>query len=748
MAIRMETLRRKAAQFQGSDALFSKSLLTCNRYIDSPRGIMNNNMLAQRVVPNKPQKPKIFTNYEDVIGRMGSYNRVTERTWEVKKIFKKFPDVDSELQPYLMFVYDPVNDFYDVFERKEVENLPEKYGFSYDNHVMDSLQEGDVIPAGTMISNPTCFDEYGNYGYGRNVNFLYQISTRTMEDAITVTRPLAEEFVSTEVDVVRVSINDNDILLNILGDAHQYKAFPEIGESTVKGRLCATRNIARTRLPFDLKEPNTRKVLSTDKQYYVNGIVADIEIYCNKPREELTDAVYNEQILRYLDMIDGFKAAVRDYTSELIIAGHKVSNNIKTLNRRYREQLNKKEYKIKDDNNSAFSNIQMEFTIKRPQGLLRGQKLTGRMGNKGVIGSIIEDYEAFYLENGTRIDLILDTLGVINRLNTFQLFEQGITFRAQRVLERIMEVKTMKEKEALLFTFIRVFSPSEADALEKDYKDTCKTAAQKKEYFEVVEKNGIYVHVPPFWIEKGSLYDCIVECDKLFPWIEPYKVYFYDQVSKRWVLQMNRQFCGTMYIMKLKQSSKKGLSARSTGSINKKGVPEKSDEAKRFHTNYSKIPVRLGIQEQNCLLIQIPPEVVIKETIAHRSSPQARRALAKAQLVTSGGVKEFELTEKMSNRNVEILSAHMLLLGCRLTFNEDRLNFSKGTGTKLHFYQGKKYFCTTKEMVHIVAKDVVKEACDTKHGTGPMIIGTEQSREDFMNELTKKVANNLVMYMH
>ena len=211
---------------------------------------------------------------------------------------------------------------------------------------------------------------------------------------------------------------------------------------------------------------------------------------------------------------------------------------------------------------------------------------------------------------------------------------------------------------------------------------------------------------------------------------------------------MNRQFCGTMYIMKLKQSSKKGLSARSTGSINKKGVPEKSDEAKRFHTNYSKIPVRLGIQEQNCLLIQIPPEVVIKETIAHRSSPQARRALAKAQLVTSGGVKEFELTEKMSNRNVEILSAHMLLLGCRLTFNEDRLNFSKGTGTKLHFYQGKKYFCTTKEMVHIVAKDVVKEACDTKHGTGPMIIGTEQSREDFMNELTKKVANNLVMYMH
>ena len=72
---------------------------------------------------------------------------------------------------------------------------------------------------------------------------------------------------------------------------------------------------------------------------------------------------------------------------------------------------------------------------------------------------------------------------------------------------------------------------------------------------------------------------------------------------------------------------------------------------------------------------------------------------------------------------------------------------SKGTGTKLHFYQGKQYFCTTEQMTKIVARDVVKQACETREGTGPIVIGTNQQKEDFLNELTQKVAKDLVMYV-
>ena len=50
-------------------------------------------------------------------------------------------------------------------------------------------------------------------------------------------------------------------------------------------------------------------------------------------------------------------------------------------------------------------------------------------------------------------------------------------------------------------------------------------------------------------------------------------------------------------------------------------------------------------------------------------------------------------------------------------------------------------------MTKIVARDVVKQACETRGGTGPIVIGTNQQKEDFLNELTQKVAKDLVMYV-
>lgn len=731
--------------YKGSNALFSKSTLSFPAYTDAPRMIMFNQHIAQRVVLDKPQKPFIFTNFEDAIGDRGSYNRVSKHRYTVTRIIKKFRDIDSSVQPYLMFVYDEDNKMYDVFDRKQVENLPEKYGFSYDNTFIDSLKEGDVINPGDTLSTPTCYDDFGNYGYGINVPFLLQINSHNFEDSLQVTKSLAKRCTSTEVDVVTVAINDNVMLLNTLGDSNEYKAFPNIGEPVKDNKLCVCRTIARTRLPYDFKEPNTRAIHDNDKMYRVNGTVVDIDIYCNKPREEIPETIYNKQLLRYLDMIDDYRREVCDYIRELIRDGCIVSDAIKIYYRRFSEQLDK-DFKIKDDNNSAFSNIKMFFTVDRHPGLTRGQKLSGRYGNKGVISSIIEDHEAFYLENGTRIDITFDGLGIGNRLITFHLYEQALTFRAQRILERIRETKAIKDKEDLLFGFLKIVSPEEAVGVENGYRESCKTAAQKREYFGYVEEYGIYVYVPAFWRDE-PLYDVIMKCDEKFPWIEPYKVYFYDEVSKRWVLQMTRQHCGYMYLIKMKQTSKKGLSARSTGSISKKGLPEKSDEARKFYSPYSKIPVRLGIQERGVLGISMPPEIVAKESIAHRTSPVARRALAKAQLTTSGGVQEFEITKDMTNRTVEVLDAYLLLMGYQMVFGEDRLDFSPGDDVKVHFYRNKTIFATTEEMKQIVARDIVKERCDEEAGTAPIFIGLEQDRDAFLDELSQKISKNVEMYL-
>lgn len=730
-----EVLNLKEKRYRGSDAIISMSGLSFPSQNDSSRMIMFNSAKNQTVVPERVEKPMIFTNHEDMMGDLGSKNIRAKGNLVIDKIIKKFCDIDTPVQTKYVFTYNQDTGVYDVITRKDVEDLPEKYGFQYDNHRIDELSEGDTISVGTTLITPTCYDQFDNYGYGRNVTFIYQINDNNLEDAITVSESLAKEFTSVEVERVKVSINDNNALLNLMGDRDHYKAFPNVGEFIKNKELCVRRTLNMNQILFDYKEPNTRKALPSDTKFFNEGQVVDIDIYCNKSIQDVPHCSFNEQLIWYLEMNEKFNQSVVDYVGELVHSGCMITSRVKELYKRCRELLSP-EYEVKDENNSKFSNIILYITVKRQVGLLRGQKLTGRHGNKGVIGKIVPDHLMYHVEDGRRIDVVFDTLGVINRLNCMQLFEQSITFRAHRVLERIRETNVIKEKEKLVFPFIRCFNPTEADNVYNDYKTVCKTTAQKREWFAYLEKYGIYINIPPFWREK-SLYDCLLDCDKLFPWIEPYNVYFYNETSHRWVKQMTKQPIGSMYVMKLKQSSKKGLSARSTGSISKKGVPEKSDDAKKFYVPYSKIPIRMGIQENTCLLISMDPDVIAKENLLHRSSPVARRKYAKAQLTSTGPLSGFQIDDTMTNRNVEILSAYLLSMGLELTHNIDRLDLSDEPGVKYHTYKGKQYWCTSDEMRRIVARDLAEVSVSPD---GDLIfVGDERTLSEVKSELADKI---------
>ena len=49
-----------------------------------------------------------------------------------------------------------------------------------------------------------------------------------------------------------------------------------------------------------------------------------------------------------------------------------------------------------------------------------GDKLSGRHGNKGVIGKILPEEDMPFLEDGTPVDIVLNPLGVPSRMNVGQ----------------------------------------------------------------------------------------------------------------------------------------------------------------------------------------------------------------------------------------------------------------------------------------------------------------------------------------
>lgn len=366
-------------EYIDNPAMGSLMLLTFPQYIDSARGIMFSSHIKQRKVLLNTEFPRVFTNYENMVGEYSSYNVRASHNYRVDKIIRKFA-LDSEeakkVEPKLVFLYNEDDNSYDVIETHNVENLTEKYGFLYDTSGIDSYGVGDEIPQGTTLIQPTSYDKYGNYGFGQNIRFMYMIDNDTIEDAIVVSRSLADRMKSVEVEEVTVSINDNDFLLNIYGDNDHYKCFPDVGEQTVDKRLCVKRRINNNQILFDFKNSNTKTILSSDLSTYIEGTIVDVDIWCNKPMEEIPDTIFNRQLLHYLEMCNKYYTEIRDYTSQIITSGAKCSQRIKLLHKRATEILDP-DYKTKDESNSVFGNIVMVFTVKRETGLAKGQKLTG-----------------------------------------------------------------------------------------------------------------------------------------------------------------------------------------------------------------------------------------------------------------------------------------------------------------------------------------------------------------------------------
>ncbi len=62
-----------------------------------------------------------------------------------------------------------------------------------------------------------------------------------------------------------------------------------------------------------------------------------------------------------------------------------------------------------------------------------GDKLAGRHGNKGIISIIAPEEDMPFLEDGTPVDIILNSLSIPNRMNLGQLFEAQLAYAASKL---------------------------------------------------------------------------------------------------------------------------------------------------------------------------------------------------------------------------------------------------------------------------------------------------------------------------
>jgi hypothetical protein len=241
---------------------------------------------------------------------------------------------------------------------------------------------------------------------------------------------------------------------------------------------------------------------------------------------------------------------------------------------------------------------------------------------------IVPDEEMMYTkdENGNPVylDMIFNVLGVINRLVSMPLYEVAFNMQGDQVMNKIRHEKTLRGKEKWLFKFTSFFNDRGMhDQLKKYYAGL--STAEKHEFFESVETDGIYIHIPPMW-EKEPLYDRLKRMYKELG-LER-KLDCYVHKFGREIKVMRKMVVGEQYVLKLKQSSKKGFSGRSIGYINMKGLPDKTNRMRTNLQIYSTTPIKNGIDDCNNMNIGVDAKDIAKMHLFYRNSLVGRRELS------------------------------------------------------------------------------------------------------------------------
>ena len=624
------------------------------------RALMSSIHAEHFMVLSNGEVPIIQTGFETEFGRNSTSYVLSDADYRVIQKINKFTFNNNH---YYLIIQNIETGEYDVIERVTYKHNTESYGYMWDNSRLDALQPGMLIAKDSIVKTSKGFDEYGNKMNGVNLLTMYLSCAQNMEDSIIISESAAQKLETNLIKSTGITINDNDILLNLYGDNNTHKAFPDIGERVQNGIFCSIRRVENNNILFSLSQQRQRDIMISDRNILLDGYVCDIDVYCNNT-EALGESEYNQQLYKYYQEKINFCQRINDFVSPLAMNG-KLSYNLKKLYSRCRDALMGKEY-YKE---KQFNNVIMEVTVMQPLVMEPGDKLADRYGGKGVVSQILPDDRMPMLDNGRRIEIIKNQSTCINRENIGQLHEQSISFIGMRILD-YFKTGTLSYTEMcnIWYDFVSMVDKDQAQ-LAKSIIDFNDENEAKVFIDSILMDDGIIISTPPFTTPINI--DTIREIYDKFDWIKPYHIMMPMEDSNgniRYVPSRRRLVVGKIYNYRLKQYAEEKFSVTSLSATNLKNLNTRSKANKIYETKYTKTPIMFGPMESGDLA-HLGMQYVVMNLMLYSSSPQARR-LFEELLIGNPYDIDIKLDADSRNRNAEIINSLFKTMGLRLVFSK------------------------------------------------------------------------------
>lgn len=353
------------------------SLIPFLQHNDAKRALMGANMMRQAISLMNPESPTIGTGMEDVVIRDSEDLIRAKHDGQIVRV-----TTNSILIRY----EDGTTDEYLVSPlKKSNQNTIIKYTIK--------VREEDKVKAGDILIQSNCTQQ-GELAIGKNILIaLMPWRGYNYEDAIIVSDSLVKDDSLTSIKIDEYST-----------EVRNTKLGPE--ETSLKDIQSIS-----TKYKKNLDENGIIKVGS-----YVNS--GDVLVGKITPRGE-ADLSPEERLLK--EILGKKSVEVKD-TSLYMPHGE----NGQVIKVEIMEQSNSK--------NTLPSDVIKHITvyIAKKRYISVGDKLAGRYGNKGVISTIVPSYDMPYMEDGRVVDIVVNPLGVPNRMNIGQILELHLGWIAKQ----------------------------------------------------------------------------------------------------------------------------------------------------------------------------------------------------------------------------------------------------------------------------------------------------------------------------
>ena len=351
----------------------------------------------------------------------------------------------------------------------EVIDLSNKSFTDFDKTLLTSLNDGDKFCKGSTLAHTNNINPYTHeLMLGKNllVGFM-SLDGWNFEDAIVVSESCAKKMAYRCNHIAKINLN-NDCLFNIKPDSSEYMPFPNNGDFVHKGDVI-----------FKLGNVDTESLA---------GLTPTVEEVLAYSDGKFTSKVY---VKNSVSENTQMSAWLKKQVSERQKLEDKMKNVFSYLEdeQKYTEMycyLDKTK-KINDDTGV------IEYSIYSERPLTVGSKISNRHGNKGTISIIMPDEKMPTLPDGRHLDVVLNPLGVITRMNVGQLYELHLTWFMDQYIKQHYNDTKEQFIEAIL-KFAEIVDCTE----DKIYTKQLEELIQFDDTIEDIKEHGLQIIQEPF----------------------------------------------------------------------------------------------------------------------------------------------------------------------------------------------------------------------------------------------------------